>query len=241
MENFTAIILSAGSGSRMKSDIPKQYMDIDGYPVIYYSLKAFEESDVRSIVLVTGTDDVDYCRKEIVQKYNLKKVKAIVPGGNERYDSVYEGLKAAAGADYVMIHDGARPVITQDIIKRTIRTTKEYRACVVGMPVKDTIRIIDENAFSKETPDRKTLWMMQTPQSFSYELLYRSYQTLYKDINSTKNVPQITDDAMVVEYGSGVKARIIEGSYENIKITTPEDISIAKTFLKKIKFVVDMP
>lgn len=241
MESFTAIILSAGSGSRMKSDIPKQYMDIDGYPVIYYSLKAFEESDVQSIVLVTGADDVDYCRKEIVQKYNLKKVKAIVPGGNERYDSVYEGLKAAAGADYVMIHDGARPVITQDIIKRTIRTTKEYRACVVGMPVKDTIRIIDENAFSKETPDRKTLWMMQTPQSFSYELLYRSYQTLYKDINSTKNVPQITDDAMVVEYGSGVKARIIEGSYENIKITTPEDISIAKTFLKKIKFVVDMP
>lgn len=241
MENFTAIILSAGSGSRMKSDIPKQYMDIDGYPVIYYSLKAFEESDVRSIVLVTGADDVDYCRKEIVQKYNFKKVKAIVPGGNERYDSVYEGLKAAAGADYVMIHDGARPMITQDIIKRTISMTKEYRACVVGMPVKDTIRIIDENAFSKETPDRKTLWMMQTPQSFSYELLYRSYQTLYKDINSAKNVPQITDDAMVVEYGSGVKARIIEGSYENIKITTPEDISIAKTFLKKIKFVVDMP
>ncbi len=241
MENFTAIILSAGSGSRMKSDIPKQYMDIDGYPVIYYSLKAFEESDVRSIVLVTGVDDVDYCRKEIVQKYNFKKVKAIVPGGNERYDSVYEGLKAAAGADYVMIHDGARPMITQDIIKRTISMTKEYRACVVGMPVKDTIRIIDENAFSKETPDRKTLWMMQTPQSFSYELLYRSYQTLYKDINSANDVPQITDDAMVVEYGSGVKARIIEGSYENIKITTPEDISIAKTFLKKIKFVVDMP
>lgn len=241
MENFTAIILSAGSGSRMKSDIPKQYMDIDGYPVIYYSLKAFEESDVRSIVLVTGTDDVDYCRKEIVQKYNFKKVKAIVPGGNERYDSVYEGLKAAAGADYVMIHDGARPMITQDIIKRTISMTKEYRACVVGMPVKDTIRIIDENAFSKETPVRKTLWMMQTPQSFSYELLYRSYQTLYKDINSANDVPQITDDAMVVEYGSGVKARIIEGSYENIKITTPEDISIAKTFLKKIKFVVDMP
>lgn len=241
MENFTAIILSAGSGSRMKSDIPKQYMDIDGYPVIYYSLKAFEESDVRSIVLVTGVDDVDYCRKEIVQKYNFKKVKAIVPGGNERYDSVYEGLKAAAGADYVMIHDGARPMITQDIIKRTISMTKEYRACVVGMPVKDTIRIIDENAFSKEAPDRKTLWMMQTPQSFSYELLYRSYQTLYKDINSANDVPQITDDAMVVEYGSGVKARIIEGSYENIKITTPEDISIAKTFLKKIKFVVDMP
>ena len=241
MENFTAIILSAGSGSRMKRDIPKQYMDIDGYPVIYYSLKAFEESDVRSIVLVTGVDDVDYCRKEIVQKYNFKKVKAIVPGGNERYDSVYEGLKAAAGADYVMIHDGARPMITQDIIKRTISMTKEYRACVVGMPVKDTFRIIDENAFSKETPDRKTLWMMQTPQSFSYELLYRSYQTLYKDINSANDVPQITDDAMVVEYGSGVKARIIEGSYENIKITTPEDISIAKAFLKKIKFVVDMP
>ena len=118
MENFTAIVLSAGSGSRMKSDIPKQYMDLNGKPVIYYSLKAFEESDFSSIILVCGKNDVDYCKKEIVEKYGFTKVKAVVAGGKERYHSVYEGLKMAEGSDYVFIHDGARPMITPQMIRR---------------------------------------------------------------------------------------------------------------------------
>lgn len=233
MENFTAIVLSAGSGSRMKSDIPKQYLDLDGFPVIYYSLKAFQDSPVSSIILVTGKNDVDYCRKEIVEKYNLTKVKAIVAGGKERYDSVFEGLKAAAGSDYVMIHDGARPVLTADIIGRCWDAAILYKACVAGMPVKDTIRVVDDNTFSETTPDRSRLWLMQTPQSFSYELLYKSYSKVYEDMNSGKDVPSITDDAMIVEYGSETKVKIIEGAYENIKITTPEDLIIAKSFLKK--------
>lgn len=233
MENFAAIVLSAGNGSRMKSDIPKQYMDLNGYPVIYYSLKAFQDSDVSSIILVTGKNDIEYCRKEIVDKYNLTKVKAIVPGGKERYDSVFEGIKAAMGADYVMIHDGARPMISQEIIKRSWDEVVKCGACVAAMPVKDTIRIVNDEAYAIEAPDRKYLWMMQTPQSFSYDLLYRSYQKLYSDINDGKCVVSITDDAMVVEYGAGAKIKMIEGSYENIKITTPEDIFVAQTFLEK--------
>lgn len=233
MENFAAIVLSAGSGSRMKSDIPKQYMDLSGYPVIYYSLKAFQDSNVSSIILVTGKDDIEYCKKEIVEKYNLNKVKAIVPGGAERYDSVFEGIKAAAGAQYLMIHDGARPMITADIIDRSWQCVVKEQACVAAMPVKDTIRIADDENYSADTPNRKYLWQMQTPQSFSYDLLYRSYVKLYEDMEQGKSVPAITDDAMVVEYGSGHKIKLVEGSYENIKITTPEDIFVAKTFLEK--------
>lgn len=239
-EEFAAIVLCAGRGSRMKSDIPKQYMDLDGYPVIYYSLMAFEKSEVASVILVAGKDDTDYCQREIVQKYNITKVKAVVPGGSERYDSVFEGLKNAKGADYVLIHDGARPVLSEKIINKSCEAVKKYNACVTAVPAKDTIRVVDEQGFSQSTPDRRFLWLMQTPQTFSYELLWQSYQKLYTDIQSGENVPAITDDAMVVEYATGKKAKMIEGSYENIKITTPEDISVAKTFLKKLKNSVDM-
>ena len=140
MSNFAAIVLSAGRGSRMKSDVPKQYMDLNGKPVIYYSLKAFEENGFSSIVLVCGKDDVEYCQKEIVEKYNLTSVKAVVPGGKERYHSVFEGLKAVEGADYVFIHDGARPMISQDIINRLKEAVVTEEAAVAGMPVKDTIK-----------------------------------------------------------------------------------------------------
>ena len=151
MEKFAAIVLSAGTGSRMKSDIPKQYMDLNGRPVIYYSLKAFEDSDVDSIVLVAGRDDIEYCRKEIVEKYGFTKVRAIIAGGAERYDSVFEGLKAVKDCDYVMIHDGARPMLSQDIIKRSWRGAVEYKACVAGMPVKDTIRVVADDGTAIST------------------------------------------------------------------------------------------
>ena len=239
-EGYAAIVLCAGRGSRMKSDIPKQYMDLDGYPVIYYSLMAFEKSDVESVVLVTGKDDVEYCRKEIVDKYNFSKVKSIVSGGIERYDSVFEGLKQIQEVDYVLIHDGARPLLSIDIINRCCDGVKKYKACVAAVPAKDTIRIVDETGFTKSTPERKYMWQIQTPQAFSYKLLFDSYKQLYSDIDAKKNVPTITDDAMVMEYAAGIKAKMIEGSYENIKITTPEDIIVAKSFLKKLWKCVDI-
>ena len=157
-EKYTAIVLSAGSGSRMKSSVPKQYMDLLGKPVLYYSLFAFQTSDVDEIILVTGAKDIEYCRKQIVDKYSLTKVKHIVPGGDERYKSVYEGLKAAKGADYILIHDGARPMLDKDIITRSMISVKKDRACVVAVPVKDTIKIVDEDNYAVSTPDRSTLW-----------------------------------------------------------------------------------
>lgn len=230
MEKYTAIVLAAGMGKRMNSSVPKQYLMIAGRPVLYYALKAFEESDVTDIVLVVGEGEVSYCREEIVEKYALRKISAVIEGGKERYYSVYEGLKAAKGADYVLIHDGARPLVTGEIIRRAIQTVLQEQACVVGMPVKDTIKIIGEDGRAEATPDRSRLWQIQTPQVFSYDMIFDAYERVIGQGDIA-----VTDDAMVLEHVTGRKVKVIEGSYENIKITTPEDLLIAETYLKQRK------
>lgn len=226
-QKYTAIVLAAGSGKRMNSKVHKQYLIIQDRPVLYYSLKAFEDSAVDEIVLVVGKGEEKFCRKEIVDKYGISKVKAIVEGGKERYHSVFEGLKQTSDADYVLIHDGARPFVNQDIIRRCMQEVQKYQACVVGMPVKDTIKIADEEGYAKQTPDRKNVWMIQTPQTFSYALIYGAYEEMLKTEDAA-----ITDDAMVLERTKGKKSKLIEGSYRNIKITTPEDLLIANVYLQ---------
>ena len=226
-QKYAAIVLAAGSGKRMNSQVHKQYLIIQDRPVLYYSLKAFEDSAVDEIVLVVGKGEEKFCRKEIVDKYGISKVKAIVEGGKERYHSVFEGLKQTSDADYVLIHDGARPFVNQDIIRRCMQEVQKYQACVVGMPVKDTIKIADEGGYAKQTPDRKNVWMIQTPQTFSYALIYEAYEEMLKTEDAA-----ITDDAMVLERIKGKKSKLIEGSYRNIKITTPEDLLIANVYLQ---------
>ena len=226
-QKYAAIVLAAGSGKRMNSQVHKQYLIIQDRPVLYYSLKAFEDSAVDEIVLVVGKGEEEFCRKEIVDKYGISKVKAIVEGGKERYHSVFEGLKQTSDADYVLIHDGARPFVNQEIIRRCMLEVQEYQACVVGMPVKDTIKIADEGGYAKQTPDRKNVWMIQTPQTFSYALIYEAYEEMLKTEDTA-----ITYDAMVLERIKGKKSKLIEGSYRNIKITTPEDLLIANVYLQ---------
>ena len=226
-QKYAAIVLAAGSGKRMNSQVHKQYLIIQDRPVLYYSLKAFEDSAVDEIVLVVGKGEEEFCRREIVDKYGISKVKAIVEGGKERYHSVFEGLKQTSDADYVLIHDGARPFVNQDIIRRCMQEVQKYQACVVGMPVKDTIKIADEEGYAKQTPDRKNVWMIQTPQTFSYALIYEAYEEMLKTEDAA-----ITDDAMVLERTKGKKSKLIEGSYRNIKITTPEDLLIANVYLQ---------
>ena len=229
---FCAIVLAAGVGSRMHSDVPKQYMQLEGYPVLYYALKAFEESAVDSIVLVTAGENIAFCQKEIVERYDFQKVRAVVAGGSERYLSVYEGLKAAE-AEYVLIHDGARPLIDQESISRSMECVVKERACVLATPVKDTIKIADAAGYAQNTPDRNTLWAIQTPQSFEKALLMEAYERLFEQMQAGRLQIPITDDAMIVEQMMGQKVRLVEGNYTNIKITTPEDLLIAKLFLKK--------
>lgn len=221
-----AIVLAAGQGKRMNSKVQKQYLLIKGKPVLYYTLQAFEESAlITEVILVTGKDEIEYCENEIVEKYGFTKIHKIVAGGKERYHSVYEGLKAVEGADYVLVHDGARPFVDEQIIERICRSVEEHKACVAGMPVKDTIKIADSEGYASYTPDRKMVWQIQTPQAFSYELLSEAYEKLMKE-----EVNGITDDAMVIETMTSHKVKLVEGSYKNIKITTPEDLDIAEIF-----------
>ena len=227
-----AIVLAAGRGSRMKSKIQKQYLLLKGKPVLYYALKAFEESFIDEIILVTGEEEIEYCRKEIVEKYGFTKVSHIVTGGKERYHSVFCGLQALTDCDYVFIHDGARPFVTEQILERAYETVQKEHACVVGMPVKDTIKLADENGFAKETPRRDLLWMIQTPQVFSYALVKTAYASfLEREQELLAQGIKMTDDAMVVETFTDTGIRLVEGSYENIKITTPEDLRIAEALL----------
>ncbi len=230
----TAIVLAAGQGKRMQSSIQKQYLLLADKPVLYYSLKAFEDSFVDSVILVVGKGEEEYCQKEIIDKYDFCKISAIVEGGKERYHSVANGLRAiSAQTDYVFIHDGARPFITNDILLRALEQVKLNDACVVGMPVKDTVKISDEEGFVEQTPPRARVWQVQTPQVFAFQVVTSAYRKLVEqEAELEKQGIFVTDDAMVVEYFEKKKVRLVEGSYQNIKITTPEDLNIAESFLQ---------
>lgn len=227
-----AVVLAAGSGKRMGSSTKKQYMLVKDRPVIYYALKTFQESFVDEIVLVVSKGDQAYCQKEIVEKYGFDKVVQIVEGGKERYHSVAAGLNCITECGIVFIHDGARPMVTEEILERALSCAREYKACVVGMPVKDTIKIADEAGNIVSTPNRNLVWMVQTPQVFAYGLIKDAYRRLLEQEEKLKaeNIA-ITDDAMVVEMLTGHPVKLVQGSYENMKITTPEDILIVEHFL----------
>lgn len=228
-----AIVLAGGRGSRMQSSVPKQYMQLLGKPVLYYSVNVFENSEVDEVILVAGRQDIEYCREQIVQRYGFGKVTQIVAGGSERCDSVLNGLRAVCAGDgeevYVFIHDGARPCITEELVKSCGREVLLYKACVAGVPAKDTIKLADEEGFAAQTPDRSRVWQIQTPQCFEYGLVRKAYEAMAADCERGS----ITDDAMVVEKYTNVKVKLTMASYENIKITTPEDLLIAKEFLQR--------
>ena len=226
--NCTAIVLAAGQGKRMKSKIQKQFLLLKGKPVLFYSISCFEKSsEIDDIIIVTGAESVEYVKREIVEPFGFQKVKAVVTGGKERYDSVYEGLKACQNCDYVFIHDGARPFVTEEMIERGKKAVIAGGACVLGVPSKDTVKITDEEGFVESTPKRARVWNIQTPQIFSYDLIRGAYESIRK-----KDMTGVTDDAMVVEQETGTKIPLVEGSYQNIKITTPEDLAIAEAFLR---------
>ena len=231
----TAIVLAAGQGKRMGSKIQKQFLELRGKPILYYSLAAFQDSPlIDNMILVTGAAEIPYVQKEIVEKYGFGKVEAVVKGGAERYVSVWKGLQALESSmteeqkeGYVFIHDGVRPFIHEEILSRAFDAVEQYHACVVGMPSKDTVKLADEEGFVAMTPARSLVWSIQTPQVFDFRLAYEAYAKLEESGRS-----DVTDDAMIVEAFTDTKVRLVEGSYENIKITTPEDLKIAEAFLK---------
>lgn len=240
----TAILLAAGSGSRMKSAVAKQYMLLRGKPLIWYALQAIEKSAViDDCILVTGEDDIAYVQSEIVDKFGFTKVGAVIAGGAERYLSVGNALAALAGGvlpctnrdGYVFIHDGARPFLTEEILQNTYQAVKEHHACVAAMPVKDTVKIADEEGYAATTPNRKLVWTVQTPQVFDTELIVAAYEKLRQHhAEFEQKGVMVTDDASVVELFTEQKVKLVEASYENIKITTPEDLKIAEAFLWEV-------
>ncbi len=305
--NSIAVIVAAGTGKRMGGTVKKQYMEIRGLPVLFYTINAFEKSKTDRIVIVTGPDETDYVRKNIVEKYGFKKVETVCAGGRERFDSVFEGLKSIKrmnrgdGGSFkfeeikadntetetsrklpeqekmnitcnespdrspdneiytdmsgegcsdifkitdngslpkdilVLVHDGVRPFVTPELINRVIDKAYETGACVTAVPEKDTVKTVENGVITK-TLDRSLLYRIQTPQAFELNLLYDSYERMYEDMNSDRELKEkltktITDDATLVEHYQKKQVIVVDGDYRNIKITTPEDIIIAEAFI----------
>lgn len=220
-----AIILAGGKGKRMGFKISKQYIELREKPILYYTLTKFINcKDINKIVLVLPKDEIDYCKKNILDKYSLT-VDKIVEGGKERQDSVYNALEEIEKTDIILIHDGARPFVSNRIIEDGIKLAKLYGGAAPGVIPKDTIKVKDNSGFSKETLVRDTLLAIQTPQCFKLDII-KSCHKKVKEANIS-----VTDDTMVVEmYGN--KVYLYEGDYTNIKVTTPEDLILAEKLIE---------
>lgn len=222
-----AVIVSAGKGQRFMNGKKKQFYFLADKPILAHTLDKFETCPlVHSILLVVGQDDMDYCLKEIVEKYQYQKISQIVPGGKRRQESVKNGIEALAkDAEIVVIHDGVRPFVTREMIEESIYSAQRFGAVVMAMPVKDTIKMAHANGTVLQTLDRESLWQIQTPQTFQAHVIKEAYQ------KATEDGFVGTDDASLVER-MGIKVHILPGSYTNIKITTPEDLILANLFLR---------
>ncbi len=222
---ISAVIVSAGNSTRM-GGVNKQFLELDGAPVIVNTITMFQRSNlIDEIVIVTRESDIEEI-KNLIDKYKFTKVSAVVTGGETRQLSVYNGVvNTLKNTDIVAIHDGARPLVTVKVIEETIQAAADFGAAATGVKVKDTVKVVDDNDYIIDTPDRTYMRFIQTPQVFDKKL----YLDAVKTVENSKN---FTDDCMLIEaYGKTVK--FVDGDYENIKITTPEDIELAENYLKR--------
>ncbi len=226
MKNL-AIITAAGLGSRMGSTCPKQYLELRGKPILSHTLEQFQKAAlVDAIVLVTDRASIDLVKNDILKRFPCPKVFCVVTGGEKRQDSVAAGIRALpAGTEVVAVHDGVRPFVSANLIDESVRRAKETGACIVAIPVKDTIKRAGNHGEIAETLDRTHLWRAQTPQTFKFELLESAMsQALAEGFYGT-------DEAMLIER-IGHRVELISGDERNIKITTPEDLIIAEAILQ---------
>ncbi|MGV8145227.1 MAG: 2-C-methyl-D-erythritol 4-phosphate cytidylyltransferase [Alkaliphilus sp.] len=235
-----AIIVAAGKGARMGEKLNKQFLLLEGKPILAHTIEVFEEcKSIDEIIIVVAKGEIEYCRGNIIEKYGYKKVVKILEGGRERVDSAYRGLcEIFDNNSIVTVHDGARPLITELKIEECVEATKKLGSAVVAVQVKDTIKAVNSNMEIEKTLNRSELWAIQTPQSFQYSVLMKAYieymitQFEKTDYEKQKADKLPADDASLVEQ-IGIKVNVIKGDYENIKITTPEDIIIANEILRK--------
>ncbi|MGI6778598.1 MAG: 2-C-methyl-D-erythritol 4-phosphate cytidylyltransferase [Acetivibrionales bacterium] len=225
---ISTVVVAAGKGSRMNLDISKQYIEIYGIPVLARALSVFEECGlIDEIVLVVNENDIVFCKQNIVDFFGFDKVKALVAGGSERQHSVYNGLlQVNKNADIVIIHDGARPFIKEKHLIECIQAADKFGASGVGVRVKDTVKRVNDKGMVVRTVDRTNLWAIQTPQVFKYGLIIEAHKKALQDGFLA------TDDVMLVER-LDKEVKMVEGSYDNIKITTQEDLAVAEAIAAK--------
>ncbi len=228
VSNLRVVIAAAGKGSRMKSSTNKQYMLLNSRPVLSYSLDFFEKMDiVGEIVVVCGADELGYCQREVIERFQYKKVSALLPGGQARQDSVWRGLqKLGEDTDLVAVHDGARPLLSSAVFLQLVGEAEKWGAAIPGIISKDTLKAVDRDGFVRQTLDRSSVYAIQTPQIFKYLELRAAYKEAYQDDF------QGTDDASLFERYIG-RVKVVEGDYNNLKITTPEDLTTAEALLKR--------
>ncbi len=228
MSKVTAIIPAAGTGKRMGNATAKQFLLLGDKPLLAHTLLAFQRApEIDEIIPVLSQEDMEGCLRDVIEQYRITKVKTLVVGGRERQDSVLHGLqKISKDTSVVLVHDGVRPFVTPEMIRETVGPAQEGECIAVGVPIKDTIKEVDEKKIVRRTLERGKLWAIQTPQAFPVKILRRAYEESYK----LKMFG--TDDATLVERTGGT-VRVIMGSYENIKITTPEDMVLAEEILKR--------
>lgn len=223
----TAIIMAAGKGKRMQTAVSKQFLPVCGKEILAWTVDVFEKSPLVDRILLMASADGMEDVQNLWNSYGWKKVAAVLEGGKERQNSVANGLAAVEkDADIVLIHDGVRPFVTEEMIADSIAAAQEYGGAVIGVPAKDTIKVCSADGMAAETPDRSTLWQIQTPQTFQRALIVDAYEKADKDGFLG------TDDASVAEF-AGYRVKVVMGSYRNIKITTKEDLVIAEAFLKE--------
>lgn len=225
-----ALIPAAGMGRRMGAALNKQYLLLAGKPILAHTLELFQQADcIDAIFVVVPPAEIGFCRTQVVEKYRLTKVDQIVAGGQERQDSVLNGLRAldCASDDVVVIHDGVRPLVPTAVVQHSIEMARQYDGALVAVPVKDTVKVV-KDGFVSATPDRSRLWLAQTPQTFRYEIIRAVYERAAIEGFSG------TDDASLLERTGG-HVHLVIGDYRNIKITTPEDILLAEAFLNDVK------
>jgi len=221
-----ALIPAAGMGRRMGASMNKQYLLLDGKPILAHTLELFQNADcIDEIFVVVPAEEIEYCRIHLVEKYGLEKVRQIVAGGAERQNSVLNGLLAldCHADDLVLIHDGVRPFVPLAAVQRSIEMALEYDGALVAVPVKDTVKVI-KGAFVAATPAREALWFAQTPQTFRYKIILAAHKLAEAEGFIG------TDDAALLER-MNKKVHVVIGDYRNIKITTPEDLILAQAFL----------
>lgn len=225
-KKVSAVVLAAGKGRRMGMEMNKQYLPVAGIPVLARTLAALEQNSwIDEILLVVNRDDIGYCEKELIEKYQITKVTAIVAGGKERQDSCWNGIQQLSpDTEYVLMQDGARPFVTDAMITEALQALEQYDACCVAVPVKDTVKIANKEGNIQETPDRSLLYAAQTPQGFRYDIATEIYQ------RAIQEGYQATDDSQLAEH-YGYVSHLIAGNYENIKITTKEDLYMAETIV----------